>query len=180
MARPPMLCDDEILARARSVFLERGYAARTRQIASAVGLTWAAIANRFGDKHALFLGAVAGPQQGEEPLAERAGSTDLPSLLERVRADLWTRWPLRLHHRLATVASGLDDEADALVRKLAADFEVRAQQGALRTDMGPETLARAAIAMLTGDVAQRFVARERTLAADPAFIAAVVRLVSPH
>lgn len=147
MARRPVLSDEEILTRARSVFLERGYAARTKQIAPAVGLTWAAIANRFG---------------------------------ERVRSDLSARWPLRLQYRLAPVASGPDDEAEGLVRKLAADFEVRAHQGSLRTDISPEMLTRAAVAMLTGDVAQRFVARKRTLAADPAFIGAVVSLLSAH
>jgi AcrR family transcriptional regulator len=172
--------DEEILARARSVFLERGYAARTKQIASAVGLTWAAIANRFGDKRSLFLRAMAGPERGEERDFERAGSMDLPGLLERVRTDLWTRWPLRLQYRLAPVASGPDDEAEELVSKLAGDFEARAHRGSLRTDMSPEMLTRAAVAMLTGDVAQRFVARERTLAADPTFIGAVVSLLSAH
>jgi len=180
MARRPVLSDEQILARARSVFLERGYAARTKQIAPAVGLTWAAIANRFGDKRSLFLRAMAGPERGADPVFARAGSMDLPGLLERVRTDLWARWPLRLQYRLAAVASDPDDEAEDTVRKLAADFEVRAHQGSLRTDMSPEMLTRAAVAMLTGDVAQRFVARKRTLAADPAFIAAVVRLLSAH
>ena len=180
MARRPLLSDEEILARARNVFLERGYAARTKQIAAAVGLTWAAIANRLGDKRSLFVRAMAGPKCGDEPRFERAGGTDLPGLLERVRSDLWARWPLRLQYRLSAVASGPDDEAEDLVSRLAADFELCARQGVLRTDMSPELLTRAAVAMLTGDVAQRFVARERTLAADPTFIGAVAGLLSTH
>ena len=45
--------------------------------------------------------------------------------------------------------------------------------------MSPVALARAVLALLTGDVAQRFVARERTLSAEPAFIDDVIRLLSP-
>ena len=40
MARTRLLTDEEILARVRPVFLERGFAARTRQVADAAGLTW--------------------------------------------------------------------------------------------------------------------------------------------
>jgi hypothetical protein len=53
-----------------------------------------------------------------------------------------------------------------------------ARDGTLRSDLGVEMLARLAIALLTGDVAQRFVARERTFAADPVLIRGVVRLLS--
>jgi hypothetical protein len=43
-----------------------------------------------------------------------------------------------------------------------------------------EAHARVVLALLTGDVAQRFEARERTLTADPAFIDGVVRLLSAN
>jgi AcrR family transcriptional regulator len=62
MTRRPTLTDDEILRRARAVFVERGYGARTRQIAAAVGLTWGAIVLRFRDKRQLFLQATARPE----------------------------------------------------------------------------------------------------------------------
>ncbi len=39
MSRLPTLSDDEIVRRARAVFVERCYAARTKEIAAAVGLT---------------------------------------------------------------------------------------------------------------------------------------------
>jgi AcrR family transcriptional regulator len=182
MNRRSVFTDEEILDRARSVFLERGYAARTKQIASAVGLTWGAIALRFSDKQSLFQRAMAGPDRGRgEPRCgqERSG-TDLQGLLARVRILLWERWPLRLQYRLATMTAGRDDELERLVHGVAADLEPHARDGTLRSDLGIDMLARLAVALLTGDVAQRFITRERTLAADPALIDGVVRLLSPN
>jgi len=182
MNRRPIFTDEEILDRARSVFLERGYAARTKQIASAVGLTWGAIALRFGNKQSLFQRAMVGPDRGTgEPGCRQArGGTDLESLLARVRTLLWERWPLRLQYRLGTMTAGPDDELEGFVHGLAAELRPHARDGTLRSDLGIEMLARLAVALLTGDVAQRFITRERTLAADPALIDGVVRLLSPN
>ena len=47
MARRRLLSDDEILARVRPIFVERGFSARTRQVAAAAGLTSGAIAMRL-------------------------------------------------------------------------------------------------------------------------------------
>ena len=177
--RRPVFTDQEILDRSRSVFLERGYTARTRQLASAVGLTWGAIALRFGDKRSLFLRAMAGPERGtDEPGCGQGVRTDLEGLLAGVRLVLWERWPLRLQYRLATMTAGRDEELDSLVQGLAGSLHRHARDGTLRSDLGVEVLARLAIALLTGDRAQRFVARERTFAADPVLIRGVVRLLS--
>jgi AcrR family transcriptional regulator len=179
MARRPLLTDDEILARARSVFVERGFAARTRQISAAVGLTWGAIALRFGSKQALFDRAMTTPVHEPEDLARgRVGGEDLRCLLERLRTRLWERWPLRLQLRLAGTAAIDDGERKGAVHQLAAALEVHARRGSIRSDLNPEASARAVLALLTGDVAQRFVARERTSAADPAFIDDVICLLS--
>jgi hypothetical protein len=148
MARRPVLSDQEILARARSVFGEPGYAARTKQIAAAAGLTWGAIPLRFGSTRAQFAQAMAGPVRWPaEPACEQEGRADLSGLLERLRTHLWQPWSLRLQYRLAAAL---------------------------------EAHARVVLALLTGDVAQRFEARERTLTADPAFIDGVVRLLSAN
>ena len=182
MNRRPVFTDEEILDRARSVFLERGYAARTKQIASAVGLTWGAIALRFADKQSLFQRAMAGPHRGtgEPGCGQERSGLDLKGLLARVRTLLWERWPLRLQYRLATLTSGRDDELEGFVHGLAAELRPHARDGTLRSDLGIDMLARLAVALLTGDVAQRFVARERTLEADPTLIDSVVRLLSPN
>ena len=180
MARRPTLTNEEILARARSVFVERGYGARTRQVAAAVGLTWGAIALRFGSKQALFTQAMAAPaREPGEPACEQRAAPDLPGLLQRLRTHLWERWPLRLQYRLAATTAGPDDEPERLVRGLAISLEAHARHGSVRSDMNATALAHVVLALLTGDVAQRFVAREETLAAEPAFIGGVVRLLSP-
>ena len=177
MNRRPVLADEEILDRARSVFLERGYPARTKQIASAVGLTWGAIALRFGDKRSLFQRAMAGRQRGAEQPVRGTVGADLPGLLVRLHTELWERWPPHLQYRLATMTPGRDDEMDALVHSLVADLRPHARDGTLRSDLAVEMVARMAVALLTGDVAQRFIARERSLPADTALIDAVVRLL---
>jgi AcrR family transcriptional regulator len=179
MPRHPLLTDEEVLSRARVVFVERGYgAARTKQIAAAVGLTWGAIALRFGDKRALFQRAMGGPLCSAGELeCEHAGSADLASLLQRVRARLWERWPLRLQYCLATPATQQTREPDPLLHGLAAALEAHARRGSLRADLSAKALAQLALALLIGDVVQRFAARETTLKADPAFIDGVVRLL---
>lgn len=179
MSRTPTLSDEEIAARARPVFVERGFSARTKQIADAVGLSWGAIALRFGSKRSLFTLAMAGPlQQPVHADCAQQGGADLPGLLQRLRAHLWECWPLRLQVRLAAPTAGPGEEADALVPKLAAALEVHALRGTVRSDIGASALAQMVLALVTGDVAQRFVARERTLTQDPAFIDAMVHLLS--
>jgi AcrR family transcriptional regulator len=180
MNRLPTVTDELILDRARSVFLERGYAARTKQIASAVGLTWGAIALRFGDKPSLFQRAMAGPDRGSGAPGCGPAGADLTGLLSRVRTHLWERWPLRLQYRLATMTGGRDDELEGLVHGLADDLQPHARNGTLRSDLGVQMLARLAVTLLTGDVAQRFIARERTLTADSALIDGIARLLSAH
>jgi AcrR family transcriptional regulator len=178
MTRRPTLTDDEILRRARSVFVERGYGARTRQIAAAVGLTWGAIALRFNDKRELFRRAMARPSPKSCELElEQAGAADLPGLLERVRSHLWEQWPRRLQYRLA-MPLDQDSEPDRLAQGLAGALETHARGGAVRSDMSGHALAQIVLALLVGDVAQRFVARETTLASDRTFIEGVMFLLS--
>jgi AcrR family transcriptional regulator len=181
MARPPTLSDEEIVARARAIFVERGFGARTKQIAAAVGLTWGAIALRFGSKRSLFTRAMAGPVQlSDQADCEQKGWADLTGLLERLRDHLGECWPLRLQVRLAAPAANPCEEPDATVQKLAALLEAHARRGAVRSDINSRVLAQIVLALVTGDVAQRFVAREQTLTQSPAFIHAMVRLLSPQ
>jgi AcrR family transcriptional regulator len=179
MSRPSTLSDEEIVARAKAVFVERGYAARTKQIAAAVGLTWGAIAQRFGGKRSLFTRAMAKPVHlSDQTDCEQKGWADLPGLLERLRDHLWECWPLRLQVRLAAQAS--NEEPDAMEQKLAEVLEAHARRGSVRTDISPSALAQMVLALITGDVAQRFVPRERTLTESPALIDSMVRLLSPQ
>jgi AcrR family transcriptional regulator len=179
MARPQTLSDEEIAARARVVFVERGFGARTKQIAAAVGLTWGAIALRFGSKRSLFTRVMAEPvHPSGHADCEQKGWADLPGLLERLRDHLVECWPLRLQVRLAAPAANPCEEPDALVQKLATVLEAHVRRGAVRSDISPTALAQIVLALVTGDVAQRFVARERTLTKSPALIDTMVRLLA--
>jgi AcrR family transcriptional regulator len=176
MARRLFLSDEEILTRARSVFVERGYAASTRQIVAAVGLTWGAIALRFGSKRGLFTRALA---RADVPAWTPEGAADLAGLLEGLRSHLWEQWPRRLQYRLAAMAADRPDaEPDGLVHRLAAALEAHAHHGSVRSDMNASTLARVVLALLTGNVAQCFVEREQPFTADPVLIGAVLRLLA--
>jgi hypothetical protein len=63
-----------------------------------------------------------------------------------------------------------------LARRL--EVLVHARRGSVRSDVSPSALAQMVLPLVTGDVAQRFVARERTLTESPAFIDAMIRLLS--
>jgi AcrR family transcriptional regulator len=181
MTRRRTLTDDEILRRARTIFVERGYAARTRQIAAAVGLTWGAIALRFSSKRELFRQSMATDLHGRADAdCRQAAAGDLPGLLERLRSHLWEQWPLRLHYRLAMPAADADGEADGLLGRLTDALEAHARGGALRSDMTAEALAQVVLSLLVGDVAQRFVSRQQAPAAEPALIERVMMLLSPR
>lgn len=180
MARHPTLTDEEILTRARSIFVERGYGARTRQISAAVGLTWGAIAMRFSDKRELFRRAMAGPADNACEIESRhAAGAGLQGLLERLRSYVAEQWPLRLHCRLATPADQPDDEPDRLVDWLAATLESHASCGSVRSDMSAKALARLVLVLLVGDVAQRFVARDPALPGERGIVEQAMFLLSP-
>ena len=69
-------------------------------------------------------------------------------------------------------------EPGRLVDWLAGTLEVHARDGAVRSDMSAKAVAQLVLALLVGDVAQRFVARERVLGNDPVFIERVMFLLS--
>jgi AcrR family transcriptional regulator len=178
MARPHMISDEEILARARTVFLERGFGARTTLLSAAVGLTWGAIAMRFESKRGLFVRAMAAPPDALDKLAaDLAEVGDLTGLLELVRAHLWEQWPRQAQYRLARPHVGPEEGACELVPRLDAALARLARSGRLRTDLAFDDLARILLAVLTGDVARRFLAREPRLEADPALVDSLIRLV---
>lgn len=173
MARTATLSDEEILRRARAVFALRGYAARTREVAAAVGLTWGAIVRRFQDKRSLFDQAMAPPSAA----AVEHQETALPALLERLHEQLSRHWPLQLHRRLAVVANV--DGRSALREQLARALCARAGHGEVRNDLSPAVLAGQVLDLLTGDIAQRFVEGRLDTAPDPFFIDRLLRLLSP-
>jgi AcrR family transcriptional regulator len=85
MGRPRLIEDDAILAAAREVFLSRGAAATTQDVAERVGLSQAAIFKRFATKQELFLAAMVSGNDRQD-LVERfqkraAGAGLRPALI---------------------------------------------------------------------------------------------------
>lgn len=179
MGRPLIVSDEEVLARARAVFLEHGYAATTLRIAAAVGISWGAIARRFVSKRALFTRAMKSPAGGaDEAVSWPEAAEDLPALLERSAAELWECWPRQLQFRLAGPGEEMDSESAGLLGRLTAAIESHARTGGIRADVGGHELARIVFTLLTGDVARRFMAREQTFSPDRRFLEGVVSLLS--
>lgn len=61
MGRNRSIHEDDILHAARSLFLERGRAATTREIARLIGISESVLYQRYGSKNALFHAAIAPP-----------------------------------------------------------------------------------------------------------------------
>lgn len=77
MGRPKLIQDDELLAVARKVFVEKGIAASTRQIARRAGVSEGIIYQRFPTKADLFFAAMVPPAVDlEAMLAKPIGGLD--------------------------------------------------------------------------------------------------------
>lgn len=179
MARPQFLTEEQIMSRARPVFLDRGYGASTAQIAKAVGLTWGAIAFRFGSKEALFRRVMEPQANAARPELTVASAADLTGLLASLRAYLWELWPLHLQSRLAGTTPTFEEEPRRFLEGLASVLESLMHEGAVRRDMEPIALAELVLTLVTGEILQRFVAKTATLPEDASFIDGVVQLLRP-
>jgi len=179
MARTRLLTEEQIMSRARPVFLDRGYGVSTTQIAKAVGLTWGAIAFRFGSKEALFRRVMEPQANAARPEWTVASAADLPQLLASLRTYLWELWPLHLQSRLAATTPQFEEEPRRFLEGLASVLESLMQQGSVRRDMEPAALAELVLTLMTGEILQRFIAKAHTLPEDASFIDGVVRLLCP-
>ena len=179
MGRHKTLTDQDILQRARPVFLMRGLGARTRDVAAAVGLTWGAIALRFGSKRAMFEQAMEHRSEClEEPPTDVADDVDLRALLRRLRSQLALHWPMYLQLNLSSTATRRgDDQSDELARWLASMLHRHADRGDVRADLPPQKLAALLLAALIGDAAERFVRRERGDPPDEALVETMLHLL---
>jgi len=83
--RPPVISDEQILEKARDVFLEHGIRATTAEVAVRARISEGTIFHRFKSKDALFRAAMRfDPEQGPriiEELLPRVGASDLRSSL---------------------------------------------------------------------------------------------------
>jgi AcrR family transcriptional regulator len=74
MGRAPKITNDEILAAARQVFLDKGAGASTAEIAEQAGISEASIFKRFATKQDLFMAAI--------------GITKTPSWVKKLESDI--------------------------------------------------------------------------------------------
>jgi AcrR family transcriptional regulator len=83
MARPPSITDEEILAAARAVFLDKGITATVDEVAARCGVGEATVFRRFPTKQSLFLAAMdtASEPIGLEVLLDRGDSPDVRGTL---------------------------------------------------------------------------------------------------
>jgi AcrR family transcriptional regulator len=85
MGRPKLVEDDELLDVARNVFVEKGIAASTREIARRAGISEAVIYQRHPTKAHLFFAAMVPPASNvEELLAAQANDLSVVEQLEGI------------------------------------------------------------------------------------------------
>jgi len=179
MTRPTSISDEEILRRARAIFTERGFEVGTKEIAAAVGLTWAAIALRFENKWGLFSAAMARPRfepmdAGNAPVSA-AGLFDL---LARLHAYLHAWWPQSLRFCLATRTMDMHAETKNLLTTLTAALDRHARDGLLRSDIEVGVLARMVLLSMIGEATQGFVDEAAECPSDEDYLRAMVRLLT--
>jgi AcrR family transcriptional regulator len=90
MARPKVIDKDEILRVARELFLEKGPAATTAEIARALGISEGSIFKRFPTKHELFLASmkVDTPHPWAQDLEQLVGQGELKENLIKVSTGI--------------------------------------------------------------------------------------------
>jgi AcrR family transcriptional regulator len=97
MGRPKIISDDTLLACAREVFLERGTAASTKEIARRAGTSEATVFKRFPTKAALFLAAMVPPKLDVAAVVDTKGFEHKPkAALHAISARMVTEFKARI------------------------------------------------------------------------------------
>lgn len=155
MARPVSIKDETIIDAARAVFLERGFAATTAEVAERAGVSEGTLFNRFRSKSELFQAAMQ-PQFSElawlADLEARVGQGDLQEQLTELGAAgvafFRELMPLIMMSYANPSPGGLPDALTQpnppplrALQRLAGYFEAEVRLGRLRA-VDPEILAR--------------------------------------
>jgi AcrR family transcriptional regulator len=146
MPRPQAFTDDQLLAAAREVFLERGVLATSAEVAARAGVAEGTLFYRFKTKAALFQAALRADM--EEPhwlqgLEQRVGHPDLPTTLYELGLDilahfrkavplLMMQWSNPPPSRASAPSPPPEQVPARAVRQLAAFFEAEMHAGRLR------------------------------------------------
>ncbi|MBL9105395.1 MAG: TetR/AcrR family transcriptional regulator [Myxococcales bacterium] len=155
MPRPISIKDQTIIAAARAVFLERGFAATTAEVAERAGVSEGTLFNRFHSKSGLFQAAMAPTLETldfTEQLEDRVGAGDLRehlTLLAEEAVNFFRQimpltmmsWSNPGPHGLPDILTQPNPPPLRALRKLSAYFEAEIRLGRLRP-FDPEILAR--------------------------------------
>ena len=176
MVRPVRHSEDEILAIAREVFIERGPSVSLAVIAARLGLSQPALSQRFGSKRALLLRALAPTQQLDRLLELSEGPDARPfdvqlhalarAALELLEEAIPTMMTLRLAgpEVLAGTAGELELPHEQ-VRVALVGYFARAQQRELVRALAPAQVTAMFIGSLQAMALQAYVSGEPV---DPA------------
>lgn len=155
MSRPPSIKDQTIVDAARAVFLERGFAATTAEVAERAGVSEGTLFNRFHSKSGLFQAAMAPTFETLDFLdgvEARVGAGDVRDhLMQLAEAGVnffrqimpltMMSWSNPGPNGLPEVLSQPNPPPLRALRKLSAYFEAEIRLGRLRP-FDPEILAR--------------------------------------
>ena len=159
MGRRKIIEDDELLAKAREVFVKRGIQAGSRAIAKEVGVSSSVLFQRFGSMEELFFAAMSPPAPDlpallNEPERAQGGSSYLEQiavgLLSYFRQLVPILTPVAMHPSFSYPAFTKrhpDYPLDNVVAGLMAVLENKRGLGELRcADVGPVVLNLVAVA----------------------------------
>ena len=159
MGRPRTISNEVMLAAARDVFLKHGVFGSTREIASRLGISEAALFKRFSTKAQLFMAAMVPPGPGIDTIVAKAASMNsareaLQTLSESVLDYFRIAIPLVLPLISQTTFGGLDlprnfetNAAAGLMQAIAEYFRFESSRGRLRV-RDPQAAAAAFVASL--------------------------------
>jgi AcrR family transcriptional regulator len=195
MPRPPKIKDEEILAAARAVFLEKGIRATTAEVARRAGIAEGSIFNRFPTKVALFRAAMR--PDLEEPawaklVLERVGQGDVVENLVEIGTQVleflrqivpimmmsWSN-PHNDGGLLPPPLRGNNPPPLVAMRRLVAYFDAEIRGGRIRTGSDPELMARVFLGSLQNYVFFEVLLRARDMLPLPAltYVRGVVDLL---
>jgi len=195
MPRPAKIKDEEILAAARAVFLEKGIRATTAEVARRAGIAEGSVFNRFPTKAALFQAAMR--PDLEEPawgqlLLERAGQGDVVENLVEIGSQVleflrqivpimmmsWSN-PHNDGGFLPPPLRGNNPPPLVAMRRLVAFFDTEIRSGRIRSGSDPELMARVFLGSLQNYVFFEVLLRARDMMPLPAltYVRGVVDLL---
>lgn len=103
MGRRKIIEDEQLLAKARDIFMREGISVGSRQIAQEIGISSSVLFQRFGSKEELFFAAMTPPTPDIAALLAHDDPTDTPEVrLERIAAGL-----LEYYRQLGPVLASL-------------------------------------------------------------------------